>query len=72
MKCSDVKTLFTQVSEKTVSLQVSESDIDFLVSGAYLARKSQADYDRAHAEVANLQQTLGSLQSGLSQIVEVN
>jgi hypothetical protein len=63
MNCNDVRTFFSQISDKSVSLAVTESDIDFLVSNGYLARKSQAEYDEAHAEVANLQQTLDSLQS---------
>ncbi len=63
MNCTDVRAFFSQISDKSVSLSVSESDIDFLVSNGYLARKSQAEYDEAHSEVANLQQTVDSLQN---------
>ena len=56
MKCNDVRIFFTQISEKSVSMQIQSSDIDFLSSKGYLSVMEKEDYDRAVAELSNLMQ----------------
>ncbi len=54
MKCSDVRTFFNQIAEKSVSMQVQTSDMDFFCSNGYLSMMQKEDYDKAVAEVSNL------------------
>ena len=56
MKCNDVRTFFSQIAEKSVSMQIEPSDMDFLCSNGYLSVMQKEDYDRATAEVSNLTQ----------------
>jgi hypothetical protein len=56
MKCNDVRAFFTQIAEKSVSMQVQPSDMDFLSNKGYLSTMQKEDYDRAVAEVSNLTQ----------------
>ncbi len=56
MKCNDVRTFFTQIAEKSVSMQVQPSDMDFLSNKGYLSTMQKEDYDKAVAEVSNLTQ----------------
>jgi hypothetical protein len=54
MKCNDVRTFFSQIDEKSVSMQIQQSDLDFLCTNGYLSMMQKEDYDRTLAEVANL------------------
>ena len=56
MKCNDVRTFFTQIAEKSISMQVQSSDIDFFSSNGYLSVMQKEDYEQGSAEVANLTQ----------------
>ena len=56
MKCNDVRIFFTQIAEKSVSMQVQPSDMDFLSNKGYLSTMQKEDYDRAVTEVSNLTQ----------------
>ena len=56
MKCNDVRTFFAQIAEKSVSIQVQPSDIDFFNNKGYLSVIQREDYDRAVVEVSNLTQ----------------
>ena len=56
MKCNDIRTFFSQITEKSVSMQIPLSEIDFLSSNGYLSVMQKEDYDRAAAEVSNLTQ----------------
>ena len=56
MKCNDVRTFFSQIAEKSVSMQIQPSDMDFLFNSGYLSAMQKEDYDRALAEVSNLTQ----------------
>ncbi len=54
MKCSDVRTFFTQIAGKSVSTQLHEVDMDFLTSNGYISVMQKEQYDEALAEVSNL------------------
>jgi len=56
MKCSDVKMFLSQISEKSISMQIPQSDLDFLSTNGYVSRMSKGDYDQASAEVSSLEQ----------------
>ena len=56
MKCNDVRTFFSQIAEKSVSMQIQPSDMDFLTNNGYLSVMQKEDYDQAVAEVSNLTQ----------------
>jgi hypothetical protein len=56
MRCNDVRTFFSQIAEKSISMQISQSDMDFLSNGGYLSVMQKGDYDNAAAEVAHLTQ----------------
>jgi hypothetical protein len=51
MKCNDVRIFLTQISVKSVSMQIQSSDMDFLSSKEYLSVMEKEDYDRAVAEL---------------------
>ena len=56
MKCNDVRIFFSQIAEKSVSMQIQSSDMDFLVNKGYLSVMQKEDYDQAVAELSNLTQ----------------
>ena len=56
VKCNDVRTFFTQIAQKSVSLQVQPSDMDFFSSKGYLLVTQKEDYDQEVTEVSNLTQ----------------
>jgi len=56
MKCNDVMVFFSQITAKSVSMQVSSVDMDFLSSNGYLTVMQKVDYDQGMAELSNLNQ----------------
>jgi hypothetical protein len=56
MHCSYVRTFFSQIAEKSISMQIQQTDMDFLFNSGYLSVTQKEDYDRALAEVSNLTQ----------------
>jgi hypothetical protein len=56
MHCNDVRTFFSQISEKSVTTQISQTDMDFLSSNGYLSVMQKEDYDHVAAEVSSLTQ----------------
>jgi hypothetical protein len=56
MKCSEVRTFFNQIAEKSISIQMQPSDMDFLANNGYLLILQKEDYDLAVAEVSKLEQ----------------
>jgi len=56
MKCKDVRIFFSQIAEKSISMQIQSSEMDFLVSKGYLSVIQKEDYDQAFAELSNLTQ----------------
>jgi hypothetical protein len=54
MLCNDVRTFFSQIAAKTVSMQIQQADMDFLSTNGYLSVMQKEDYDRTLAEVSNL------------------
>jgi len=63
VKCNDVRTLMSQISGKSVTMQVQKADLDFLSTNGYLSIMPKQDYDQAAADVANLSQMNDALQS---------
>jgi len=63
MKCNDARTFMSQISGKSVTIQVQQSDVNFLATNGYLSVMPKEDYDRALAEVANLAQMNDALQN---------
>jgi len=63
MKCNDVRSFLSQISDKSVSIQVQQSDIDFLSTSGYLTVMPKDDYDKAAAQVANMTQMNMDLQN---------
>ncbi len=63
MKCNDVRSFLSQISDKSVSIQVQQSDIDFLSTSGYLTVMPKDDYNKAAAQVANMTQMNMDLQN---------
>jgi hypothetical protein len=63
MKCNEVRTFFSQVSAKSITAQIQQTDLDFLSTAGYLSVMQKEEYDKAVAEVANLTQLNEELQS---------
>jgi hypothetical protein len=56
MYCNGVRTFFSQIAEKSISMQIQQTDMDFLSNNGYLSVMPKEDYDRALTEVSNLTQ----------------
>ena len=56
MKCDDVRTFLSQIAGKSISMQIQQTDMDFLSGDGYLSVMQKKDYDNALAEVSNLTQ----------------
>ena len=56
MHCNDVRTFLSQIAEKSISIQIPQTDLDFLRDSGYLSVMQKEDYDRSLAEVSNLTQ----------------
>jgi len=56
MKCNDVRIFFSQIAEKSISMQIQSSDMNFLSTKGYLSVMQKEDYDQAVAELSNLTQ----------------
>src|ERR1039457_2949946 len=54
MRCNDVRTFLSQISQKSISMQIQQADIDFLTNDGYLLVMQKDEYDRSLAEVSNL------------------
>ncbi|MCL5068109.1 MAG: hypothetical protein M1368_07135 [Thaumarchaeota archaeon] len=62
MKCIDVRTFFSQIAAKSVSMQIQPADLDSLSTNGYLSQMEKVDYDLALGEVSNLTQINEQLQ----------
>src|SRR5271169_427445 len=56
MRCNDVRTFLSQIAQKTISMQIQQVNVDFLINGGYLSVMQKEEYDRSLAEVSNLTQ----------------
>src|SRR5438128_10986988 len=63
MKCNDARTFMSQIAGKSVTIQVQQSDVNFLSTNGYLSVMQKEDYDQAAGEVANLTQMNDALQN---------
>jgi len=63
MKCNDARTFMSQIAGKSVTIQVQQSDVNFLSTNGYVSVMQKGDYDQAAAEVANLAQMNDALQN---------
>jgi hypothetical protein len=54
MQCNTARTFFSQIAGKQVSMQVSQSDLDFLATKDYVSVIQKDQYDQALAELSNL------------------
>jgi hypothetical protein len=62
MECNDVRTFFSQIAAKSVSMQIQQADMDFLSTNGYLSVMQKEEYDQALAEVSNLTKMTEALQ----------
>jgi hypothetical protein len=62
MECNDIRTFFSQIAAKSVSMQIQQADMDFLSTNGYLSVTQKEEYDRASAEVSNLTKMTEELQ----------
>lgn len=72
MKCSDARNFLSQVSEKSISTQISDSDLDLFCSsssvlGGYVSLMSKTDHDLASSEVQNMEQSQQQANERLAQ-----
>src|SRR5438132_9744385 len=67
MKCNDARTFMSQIAGKSVTIQVQQSDVNFLSTNGYLSVMQKQDYDQAAANVANLTQMNDALQNEMVQ-----
>src|SRR5712692_2147227 len=63
MKCNDARTFCSQIASKSVSMQIPQTDLDYLSTSGYVSVMPKADYDQAQAEVSNLTQMNLNLQN---------
>jgi hypothetical protein len=56
MKCNDVRSFFSQIAGKSVSMQIQQTDMDYFSTNGYLVVMQNEEYARASAEVSNLAQ----------------
>jgi hypothetical protein len=63
MKCNDVRTFLSQVSDRQASLQPQPVDVNFLATNGYLSVMQKDEYDRTVADAANLAQMNSDLQN---------
>jgi len=56
MNCNDMRAFFSQITEKSVSMQVPQVQMDFLTNNGYLSVIKKEDYDQESAEVSSLTQ----------------
>ncbi|HEX9262610.1 MAG TPA: hypothetical protein VF893_08805 [Candidatus Bathyarchaeia archaeon] len=54
MHCSVVRSFFSQIAAKSVSMQISEADMDFLTTNGYISSMQKEQHDQALAEISNL------------------
>jgi len=54
MHCSVVRTFFSQIAGKSVSMQIPEADTNFLTTNGYISVMQKEQYDQALAEISNL------------------
>jgi hypothetical protein len=54
MRCSVVRTFFSLIAGKLVSVQIPEVDMDFLTTNGYISVMQKEQYDQALAEISNL------------------
>lgn len=67
MKCNDAKTLMSQIAGKSVTVQPSPGDIDYLSTNGYISVMKKDDYDQAMTELSNLWQMTQDLKSEVAQ-----
>jgi hypothetical protein len=56
MQCSVVRTFFSQIAGKSVSMQIPEADMYFLTTNGYISVMQKEHYDEALAEISDLEQ----------------
>jgi hypothetical protein len=54
MQCSAVRTFFSQIAGKSVSMQIPQADMDFLTTNGYVSVMQKEQYDEALAEISDL------------------
>ncbi len=54
MQCGVVRTFFSQIAGKVVSMQVPEADMDFLTTNGYISVLQKEQYDAVSAEISDL------------------
>ena len=55
MQCSVVRTFFSQIAGKSVSMQIPEADMDFLTTNGYVSLMQKEQYEQALAEISDLE-----------------
>jgi hypothetical protein len=63
MKCDYVRTVLSQIADKSVTMQIQQADLNFLTTNGYVSVLQKEEYDRALAEVSNLAQLNEELQN---------
>ena len=54
MQCSVARTFFSQIAGKSVSMQIPQTDVDFLTSNGYVSEMEKEQYDQSLAEISDL------------------
>ncbi len=67
MKCNDARIFLSEISDKSITTQIPQEDLDFLSTSSYVTRTSKVDHDLVEAEVANLEQMNQRLQQERAQ-----
>ncbi len=62
MKCNDVRTFFSQVAGRSLTMQIQQADLDTLSSGGYISMLPKEDYDKAVSDVSSLTELTMKLQ----------
>jgi hypothetical protein len=61
MKCSEVRTFLSQISDREVITPIPLADLNYLSAGGYVLRTTKEDYDEGAAEVARLSQLVAEM-----------
>ncbi len=54
MQCSVVRTFFSQIAGKMITIQIPDADMNFLTTNGYISVMQKEQYDAVLAEISNL------------------
>jgi hypothetical protein len=72
MKCSQVRSILSQITAKTDNIAIPRADFDFLVSGGYLSVMQETDYQNLVSEISNFDRLNTAQQNEITKMAADN